>query len=62
MNHAPYAPPRVGAIPPGREQSNQRLNELLEQIRAEFDAQAQRSGDFDRESESCRPPCCTSFC
>ena len=36
----------------GGPQSNQaRLNELLEQIRAEFDSQMRQAGEFEHQSE-----------
>ncbi len=49
MNH-PY-PPR-GMVPQGA--PSQRLNELLESIRGEFETESQRSVDYESQSES--PP------
>ena len=46
MNHYP---PRIG--PPAGAPS-QRLNELLDQIRAEFDTESNRSVDYEGQSES----------
>ena len=48
MNHN-YPPPR-GMVPPG---PSQRLNELLDQIRAEFETESQRSVDYESQSEYC---------
>lgn len=45
MNHYP---PRIG--PPAGAPS-QRLNELLDQIRAEFDTESSRSVDYEGQSE-----------
>lgn len=36
----------MGAVPPG----NARLNELLEQIRAEFDSQQRQTESFEHQS------------
>ena len=46
MNH-PY-PPR-GMVPQGA--PSQRLNELLESIRGEFETESQRSVDYESQSE-----------
>jgi hypothetical protein len=54
MNHYP---PRIG--PPAGAPS-QRLNELLDQIRAEFETESNRSVDYEGQSEytrSFRAPC-----
>jgi glucose repression regulatory protein TUP1 len=45
MNHYP---PRIG--PPAGAPS-QRLNELLDQIRAEFETESNRSVDYEGQSE-----------
>jgi hypothetical protein len=47
MNHG--YPPR-GVVPPVGA-PNQRLNELLDQVRAEFETEAQRSVDYEGTSE-----------
>ncbi|KAL7912310.1 hypothetical protein GGI35DRAFT_444948 [Trichoderma velutinum] len=41
-----YSHRGMGAVPPG----NARLNELLEQIRAEFDSQQRQSENFEHQS------------
>jgi hypothetical protein len=52
MNHG-YPPRGIGAPPPGG--PSQRLNELLDSIRAEFDGESQRIGDYESQSESFLP-------
>lgn len=52
MNHYP---PRIG--PPAGAPS-QRLNELLDQIRAEFETESNRSVDYEGQSESTRTYSC----
>jgi hypothetical protein len=41
-----YSHRGMGAVPPG----NARLNELLEQIRAEFDSQQRQTENFEHQS------------
>lgn len=41
-----YSHRGMGAVPPG----NARLNELLEQIRAEFDSQQRQTESFEHQS------------
>ena len=50
MNHG--YPPR-GVVPPGGAPS-QRLNELLDQVRAEFESESQRSVEYESTSEYAR--------
>jgi glucose repression regulatory protein TUP1 len=47
MNH--YAPPRVMGGP--QVGSSQRLNELLENVRTEFETESQRSVEYEGQSE-----------
>jgi glucose repression regulatory protein TUP1 len=47
MNHG--YPPRVMGGPPGG--PSQRLNELLDNIRTEFETESQRSVDYEGQSE-----------
>lgn len=42
----------MGGVPPG---NGNRINELLDQIRAEFDSQVRASESYEHQSE-CRPP------
>jgi hypothetical protein len=48
MNHG-YPPPRVMGGPPAG--PTQRLNELLDNIRTEFETESQRSVDYEGQSE-----------
>lgn len=48
MNHG-YPPPRGMGVPQGG--PSQRLNELLDNIRAEFETESQRSVDYEGQSE-----------
>lgn len=48
MNHG-YPPPRV-PIPPNQGPP-QRLNELLDNIRSEFEAEAQRGVEYETQGE-----------
>lgn len=48
MNHG-YPPPRA-MVPQGG--PSQRLNELLDNIRTEFEGESQRSVDYEGQSES----------
>ena len=53
MNHG-YPPPAAGRPGPGGappSQTGQRLNELLDQIRQEFETESQRSVDYEDQSE-----------
>ena len=47
MNHG-YPPPRA-MVPPGG--PSQRLNELLDNIRTEFETESQRSVDYEGQSK-----------
>lgn len=47
-----YSHRGMGAVPPG----NARLNELLEQIRAEFDSQQRQTENFEHQSTPSPPP------
>jgi glucose repression regulatory protein TUP1 len=47
MNHG-YPPPRAMVPQPG---PSQRLNELLDNIRTEFETESQRSVDYEGQSE-----------
>jgi glucose repression regulatory protein TUP1 len=49
MNHG-YPPPRVLGGP--QVGPTQRLNELLDNVRTEFETESQRSADFEGQSKS----------
>lgn len=51
-----YSHRGMGAVPP----SNARLNELLEQIRAEFDTQLRQSENFEHQSMSSQGHACVA--
>lgn len=55
-----YSHRGMGAVPPG----NARLNELLEQIRAEFDSQQRQSENFEHQSMALpsHRPCPSGHC
>jgi hypothetical protein len=53
MNHG-YPPPRAMGVPQGG--PSQRLNELLDNIRTEFETESQRSVDYEGQSKSQSPP------
>lgn len=58
MNHG-YPPPRVMGGP--QVTPTQRLNELLDNIRTEFETESQRSVDYEGQSE-CAPYCFRARC
>lgn len=52
MNHGGAYPARGPPIPPNQSPSSQRLNELLDNIRSEFDQEAMRSENAEQQSKS----------